>query len=97
MSSFFTLKYLQPILLSLLIYRCESQVWTWQSGDTATDSIGYYGTQRESSSTNIPPARNGATGGVDSKGNIWIFGGDDGYVSNQDLYNDLWKYDGKQN
>lgn len=55
---------------------------------------GVYGTLNTASANNCPGSRWGATGHVDSAGNLWLFGGFgyDGTSSAPGLLNDLWEY-----
>jgi len=68
--------------------------WTWENGNSVTDQRGVYGTLSVPSSTTIPGARNGMNGWTDSKGNLWLFGGN-GYDATNSLgyLNDVWEYD----
>ncbi|MGA8216607.1 MAG: kelch repeat-containing protein [Candidatus Sulfotelmatobacter sp.] len=69
--------------------------WTWVSGSNLAPEPGTYGTQGTAAPGNVPGARFGDTGWIDSAGNFWLFGGR-GYDSTGtavgDL-NDLWKYE----
>lgn len=70
--------------------------WTWISGskDTEPYSMGNYSIQGSSSPSNIPPGRYGPFSWIDSKDNLWMFGGE-AVISNVRVsYGDLWKYDG---
>jgi N-acetylneuraminic acid mutarotase len=62
-------------------------VWTWVGGSTVTGAAGIYGTQGVASTSNVPPARQGAISWVDLSGNAWLFGG--GGATG--FLNDLWK------
>jgi N-acetylneuraminic acid mutarotase len=66
--------------------------WTWVSGSNVYGQIGVYGTRGAADSANVPGARQGAVCWVDSRGNLWLFGGE-GWDSagNPGLFNDLWK------
>jgi len=60
----------------------NDSTWTWISGSDKVNEPGVYGTRRESSSRNVPGARNGAVGWYDSeKQQYWLFGGH-GYATN---------------
>jgi len=74
-------------------YSPTSGEWTWVGGSGTVNAIGTYGTKGTAAGTNVPGARNGAVGWVDSSGNLWLFGGR-GYDSrgSDDYLNDLWKY-----
>jgi hypothetical protein len=70
--------------------------WTWIGGNSSVGrsggQIGVYG-MLGVAGDNIPGGRFGASGWIDSSGNLWLFGGD-GYDSTgaQGNLNDLWKY-----
>jgi hypothetical protein len=91
---------------SLLFYGCGDSggkgssarynvLWTWVSGDSTVNQSGVYGTQGVAAATNKPGSRYGSTSCTDSSGNLWLFGG---YgldsVGNENILNDLWKFDG---
>jgi hypothetical protein len=81
-------------------YNVTTLRWTWQGGsslltqfgnsDFNYGSIGSYGTQNVSASTNLPSGRSYATCAVDVTGNLWLFGGT-GYASSssQGTFDDL--------
>lgn len=58
--------------------------WIWVSGSNFVNQKGIYGTQGVPAPGNVPGARAGASGWIDSAGTLWLFGGSD--------LNDLWKY-----
>lgn len=69
--------------------------FTWLGGSASPDAVGVYGTQGVASVSNIPGARDDGVTWTDSKGNLWLFGGFAGYVTNVltgDFLNDLWEY-----
>lgn len=73
--------------------------WTWISGSNnpTAGTPGRYGMLGIASSSNVPGGRRGATGWVDTRGLIWLFGGF-GYDSTSsstggDELNDLWEFD----
>lgn len=72
--------------------------WAWMGGSSSTDQAGIYGTLATPATGNIPGARTGATGWVDSSGKLWLFGGSGydgtGYFSQ---LNDLWKFNPSTN
>jgi N-acetylneuraminic acid mutarotase len=78
--------------------------WTWMGGSSAVkcteviESVvcgqpGVYGAQGTPATANIPGGRQYAISWSDSKGNLWLFGGN-GYDSNGSLHylNDLWEF-----
>jgi N-acetylneuraminic acid mutarotase len=87
--------YLNSAVASVTYNVASSQTvpqWTWVSGNGG--NIGWYGTLRTPSVTNLPGWRVGAAGWTDSSGNLWLFGGQ-GFdaVGNEGYLNDLWKFD----
>jgi N-acetylneuraminic acid mutarotase len=74
-------------------YNVSTGYWTWMSGSNQSSQPGVYGTQGVAAATNIPGARNSAVSWMDSRGNLWLFGGQ-GYDSAGEFgeLNDLWNY-----
>jgi len=75
--------------------------WTWISGNNSVDQTGNYGSLGVAAPTNVPGAREEAVSWIDTRGNLWLFGG--GYILpggglgvDMVFYNDLWKFDGAQ-
>lgn len=66
----------------------QSGVWTWMHGSSTLNSPGNFGTQGIFSPANDPPALYEACEWTDANGNFWLFGGSDGTVP----YNTLWEY-----
>lgn len=67
--------------------------WTWVSGPEVVNNVGNYGTNNVAASTNIPGARSGATGWIDSNQNLWLFGGYGiNYEASLTVLNDLWEF-----
>jgi len=80
--------------------------WTWMGGNGPAN----YGTLGQPATSNLPPARSYAASWTDASGNVWLFGGNNGYLGNLTNiigpcgptqttyfdYNDLWKYSGGQ-
>jgi N-acetylneuraminic acid mutarotase len=85
------------ILNDLWKYTPSTGEWTWMSGSNSSSSAvgqgGVYGTKGAPAAGNVPGARAGAVGWMDSGGDLWIFGGG-GYVpdNSRNKLNDLWKY-----
>jgi N-acetylneuraminic acid mutarotase len=77
--------------------------WTWMGGSNdmtnghgaGVGHPGVYGTLGVAAAGNIPGSREGGVGLVDSNGNFWLFGGDDGPLG--DHFNDLWKFNPSTN
>ena len=61
-------------------------------GSNLANQQGNYGTQGVAAASNVPGARQAATGWTDKSGNLWLFGGG---VSAGGM-NDLWKYSAGQ-
>ena len=62
-------------------------------GETVCGQSGTYGTQGQAALGNTPGGRNGAVTWTDSKGNLWLFGGN-GFdiLTDNGLLNDLWEF-----
>jgi hypothetical protein len=67
-----------------------TQTWTWVSGSNTANVAGTYGTKGVASTTNVPGSRAGASGWIDSKGNLWLYSGSSNYILG-DLA-DLWEF-----
>ena len=63
------------------------------SGANTILQAGSYGTQGTTSASNVPGARAFAISWIDSRGNLWLFGGNglDSAGTQGDL-NDLWRF-----
>jgi len=70
--------------------------WTWMGGSNNTGldgQAGVYGTQGVPAAGNFPGSRFGAATWTDSKGNLWLFGGDAFDINGtQSGLNDLWEF-----
>ena len=79
------------------LWKFDGRSWTWVSGDSTTNQPGVYGEKGVAAGTNKPGGHYYGISWIDSKGNLWLFGGK-GYntetLRNESL-NDLWKFDGK--
>lgn len=87
--------------LSMLndLWKFDGTSWTWVSGadgsSTGGSALGVYGTKGTAAAANVPGARMGASGWVDSSGTFWLFGGQVAAPANPpEGGNDLWKFDG---
>lgn len=74
-----------------------SAAFTWVSGSSTTDANGVYGTQGVAAAANVPGSRDGGATWTDANGNLWLFGGFQGYSNPQttvggNFLNDLWEY-----
>ena len=68
--------------------------WAWMGGSSnAFNQPGTYGTLGAPNSANIPGGRTTASGWTDSRGNLWLFGGE-AYDANGKWgeLSDLWEY-----
>ncbi|RYZ57890.1 MAG: hypothetical protein EOP07_08615 [Proteobacteria bacterium] len=77
------------------LWKFDGTNWTWISGTTTLNTTATYGTKGVASPSNNPGIRASASCVVDSKGQVWLFGGSNNSVMNPTPYfNDLWKFDG---
>jgi hypothetical protein len=90
------------------LWKYDGTNWTWVSGDNTIDHYGIYGTKGVANDTNKPGTRFDSMSWVDSKGNLWLFGGQGYrnslyrvlqdsreliYHDNSFFLNDLWKFE----
>jgi hypothetical protein len=67
--------------------------WTWMSGSKgATSTPGNFGTQGVAASTNVPGARWLSAAWSDTRGNLWLFGGQGFDATGNGSLGDLWEY-----
>ncbi|ESP02320.1 hypothetical protein LOTGIDRAFT_172202 [Lottia gigantea] len=72
--------------------------WTRIYGTSQLETTGVYSTQFNSSYKTHPGSRQGALGWVDSKGSLWLFGGDgldrlpSGTFKQSKLLSDVWRF-----
>lgn len=77
------------------LWKFDKTNWTWVSGSDMPDQKGVYGKKGVADPANIPGARVGCISWFDSKGNLWLFGGNGiDNTGNYGVFNDLWKFDG---
>lgn len=82
-------------------YSPESGEWTWVSGNHLNSindfAAGVYGTKGVPGAANLPGARDSAAHWIDSKGNLWLFGGF-GLDSTRAYgpLNDLWEFNPRE-
>jgi N-acetylneuraminic acid mutarotase len=72
---------------------CAYGVWTWVGGSNLPNASGVYGARGVAAATNVPGARYAPVSWNDSRGNLWLFGGqgvDSAGASG--LLNDLWEF-----
>ena len=67
--------------------------WTWMAGPDKTEQSGVYGSLGAAAAGNSPGARSAAVSWTDSKGSLWLFGGE-GFDSAGKIgyLNDLWLF-----
>jgi N-acetylneuraminic acid mutarotase len=75
------------------LWKFDGSNWTWVGGANTIRQVGTYGTRGTASASNVPGARAFAISWIDSRGNLWLFGGNgiDSAGTQGDL-NDLWRY-----
>jgi N-acetylneuraminic acid mutarotase len=75
------------------LWKFDGTNWTWIGGANTVSQTGVYGTLGTASPSNVPGARQNAISGIDSSGNLWLFGGDGiDSTGKTGLLNDLWRY-----
>ena len=70
-----------------------SGAWTWVSGESIPNEYGVYGVQGVPAKENHPGARCCGITWVDSKNNLWVFGGTGYDAESATTLNDTWKFD----
>jgi N-acetylneuraminic acid mutarotase len=78
------------------VWKFVNGQWTWIGGSNVGNQAGIYGTQGVSAASNIPGGRYSALSWTDAKGNIWLFGGADGFDGSGNYFDDLWEYSSSQ-
>jgi hypothetical protein len=75
------------------LWKYSAGEWTWVSGSNVAKQQGIYGVKGTAAPGNLPGARSGGTGWIDSSGNLWLFGGSGpNAVGTGSSLNDLWRY-----
>jgi hypothetical protein len=77
------------LLNDLWRYNAGTGQWTWISGSNTIGAQGVYGTLGVAASGNVPGARRYSVSWIDTAGNLWLFGGGNGFNI---FFNDLWRY-----
>ena len=72
----------------------EPPNWVWVHGRNARDHLGSYGTKSVADFLNVPCARKSSVSWIDSRDNLWFFGGEVVIPAVYGKLNDLWKFDG---
>jgi len=77
------------------LWKYSSSKWTWINGSKSINRRGVYGTKDIAGADSMPGGRYGSVMWMDTKGNLWIYGGA-GYDSRGSggYLRDLWKFDG---
>jgi len=81
----------------------STREWTWMTGTGTNQNTanGVYGTLGTAAPGNTPSGRFGATGWMDSSGNMWLFGGYGIYPSTNGFgendVNELWEFNPTSN
>lgn len=85
-------------LNDLWYFNPNNNMWTWMSGESTLNNLGFYGTQGLTTSTNMPGARSSAISWLDNNGNFWLLGGL-GYDAESTFgnLNDLWYFNPNNN
>jgi hypothetical protein len=70
-----------------------AKTWTWVSGSSMSGVPGVYGTLGVPSTSNVPGGRYFAISWIDSKNNLWLFGGDgEASTTFYAQLDDLWEF-----
>jgi N-acetylneuraminic acid mutarotase len=84
---------IQVLLNDLWKFDPDTQQWAWISGSSTDYRVGQYGTEGVPAAGNVPGSRWEATAWSDTKGNLWLFGGNGiDAASARGYLNDLWKF-----
>jgi N-acetylneuraminic acid mutarotase len=83
--------------ISLLndLWEFDGTNWTWVSGSQLGGGAGTYGTLGVASASNLATSRVGAVSWIDTKGDLWLFGGlgkDPAGTNSTANLNDLWRF-----
>jgi hypothetical protein len=70
------------------LWKYKENYWTWISGSSVGNQIGYYGNMGVPSPNNVPGSRQLSSNWIDSEGNFWVFGGT-GYFTQSENKGDL--------
>jgi N-acetylneuraminic acid mutarotase len=76
------------------LWKYSGSKWTWVSGSKSISRKGVYGTKGVANANNMPGTRYGSVLWMDTKGNLWLYGGK-GYDSRgtNGYLCDSWKFD----
>jgi N-acetylneuraminic acid mutarotase len=76
------------------LWKYSGSKWTWVSGSKSISRKGVYGTKGVANANNMPGTRYGSVLWMDTKGNLWLYGGK-GYDSKGagGYLCDSWKFD----
>jgi Galactose oxidase, central domain len=85
-----------PAILGYLndLWEYNGTQWVFVAGSNKANQLGVYGTPGSAASTNLPGGRQEAVGWADTKGNLWLFGGEgeDSAGTANGILNDLWVF-----
>lgn len=74
-------------------YNPDNNEWTWVKGHNRADVLPVYGLQGVADAANTPGERGLCYSWVDSRGDLWLYGGDSYFEPGAlSVYSDLWKY-----
>lgn len=85
--------YLLLLWPPVLLAQAEENAWQGINAIGSVNQVGVYGTQGVPSETTTPGGRDSASSWIDSKGNLWLFGGENCLSNCKGSLNDLWKFD----
>lgn len=80
-------------LSDLWRYNFASNRWTWMQGNSIPNQAPNYGTIGLTAAANTPGGRLYSNAWIDTSNNLYLFGG----WSNNNYFNDLWKYTPQNN
>jgi len=76
-----------------LCAKAQSNEWAWMGGSRTSTTFGVYGTLGTPSPGNTPGSRDQSVSWTDTKGNLWLFGGEGLDSAGKSVYlNDLWEF-----
>lgn len=73
-------------------YSVSTGQWAWMGGSQSSGAIGVYGAAGMPDPTAAPGARGGASGWIDTSGNLWLFGGNGPASGVNGSFDDLWLF-----
>lgn len=77
------------------LWKFDGSHWIWMSGSSVANVNGIYGSKGVRDIGNMPGARSGSAGWLDSNGHMWVLGGyGRDSAGNPGPLNDMWMFDG---